>query len=566
MPVIQLIADFPGSPGAPGVSRTFTYAQLAVPHTITLSLSSSAGITAYEWVLVDRPAGSASVLSDPAVASPTFDPDLPGTYLVQCTVNGGTAYGRIAVAFTTQVRALRKPAAGETSEYDSARGWMAALEDLFDKFDALVGSSGIEVDDEGGLIDAAAVLLDFVGDGVTASSFGAGSVQVEIPIYDTYPATIVVGNALEGDTTYNCHYLDAGDGEALDQAINAAAMVTPPGAVYVRRGVYDFTLGDLTGHITIPAGVRVYGDGDGTIIKAHECKAAVLPPVLPPIPAVEDQTVFWLMDAAVLEDIYIIVPTPVEAQNFMWGIVTLLGSGECRRVTVECDGAWAALANPAFLNAGPISAFHINPIMNPNAICKLIDCRGKTLPQLDVLSGVPGMKTFRGIYTGSNNRSCRIDRCDMEGGDYSLDGTNRHEISRCKFTGASRDGVYWTGCMGARLVDSHIEILDATGAFKGLGGSVNQGCSIIGNYFDNPWGVATSVAIGLVSGVSNIVQGNRGYFDPFGAAGWGIAVQADAMSNYNVAVGNNFRTEGAPIGPVYDDSLGGVGNDFSHNL
>jgi uncharacterized repeat protein (TIGR01451 family) len=44
----------------------------------------------YAWSLVARPAGSNAGLSNPAIASPTFVADVPGTFVVQLIVNDGT--------------------------------------------------------------------------------------------------------------------------------------------------------------------------------------------------------------------------------------------------------------------------------------------------------------------------------------------------------------------------------------------------------------------------------------------------------------------------------------------
>jgi RHS repeat-associated protein len=45
----------------------------------------------FAWSFISRPGGSAAALSDPAVASPAFIVDLPGTYVLQLIVNDGFA-------------------------------------------------------------------------------------------------------------------------------------------------------------------------------------------------------------------------------------------------------------------------------------------------------------------------------------------------------------------------------------------------------------------------------------------------------------------------------------------
>ena len=44
----------------------------------------------YRWSLMAVPPGSAAMLSDPNVVNPTFQVDLPGTYVAQLIVNDGT--------------------------------------------------------------------------------------------------------------------------------------------------------------------------------------------------------------------------------------------------------------------------------------------------------------------------------------------------------------------------------------------------------------------------------------------------------------------------------------------
>ena len=64
-----------------------------VGDTITLDGSASTDVDGdglhYAWFLTAIPDGSTAVLSDPAAINPSFDIDLPGTYVVQLTVNDG---------------------------------------------------------------------------------------------------------------------------------------------------------------------------------------------------------------------------------------------------------------------------------------------------------------------------------------------------------------------------------------------------------------------------------------------------------------------------------------------
>ncbi|MCR4404508.1 MAG: PKD domain-containing protein [Candidatus Acetothermia bacterium] len=64
----------------------------------------------YTWSLVSRPAGSAAVLSDPAIVDPTFIADLAGVYIAALTVEDGRG-GRASDQVTITALANEPPAA-----------------------------------------------------------------------------------------------------------------------------------------------------------------------------------------------------------------------------------------------------------------------------------------------------------------------------------------------------------------------------------------------------------------------------------------------------------------------
>lgn len=139
---IQLVVDMSGeTPGLPGISRSFAYAKAGT--VCTLSLHDDSGVDSYFWEILDKPTGSTTTLSDDEAAAPTFTPTAAksGTYLFQCTVNGGQAYARIWLSILTQNRSLRKPAVGETTQGGSA-GWQTAISDLMDAVDGISGGAG----------------------------------------------------------------------------------------------------------------------------------------------------------------------------------------------------------------------------------------------------------------------------------------------------------------------------------------------------------------------------------------------------------------------------------------
>ena len=54
------------------------------------STSPRAAPLTYLWSLINVPVGSTAALPDPTAVNPTFNADLPGTYVAQLIVNDGT--------------------------------------------------------------------------------------------------------------------------------------------------------------------------------------------------------------------------------------------------------------------------------------------------------------------------------------------------------------------------------------------------------------------------------------------------------------------------------------------
>ena len=104
--------------------------------TVSLSNFDDSGILGHQWIMKDRPIGSSAALS--SVNNPTTDfvPDVEGTYLIELrtytdaartTLEGGDVQG--AGVLQPGPFDWRIPAAGETTQFNSDRGWAQAREE-----------------------------------------------------------------------------------------------------------------------------------------------------------------------------------------------------------------------------------------------------------------------------------------------------------------------------------------------------------------------------------------------------------------------------------------------------
>lgn len=99
---------------------------IVVGATVTLGNDGLGDESTYLWELLDVPEGSTAVLSSSSIAAPTFVADLEGTYLIKLSVNRllSDADTDTAVAGVLRIKdGIRIPAAGETVEESTLRGW-----------------------------------------------------------------------------------------------------------------------------------------------------------------------------------------------------------------------------------------------------------------------------------------------------------------------------------------------------------------------------------------------------------------------------------------------------------
>jgi len=113
---------------------------IVIGATVQLNNVNAGGEVSYLWELLDVPEGSAAALSNPAIQNPTFLADSEGTYLVKLTVNRTLATevsSKIIVAVSQLKSALRVPAAGESTEMSTLRGWALSTNRDLQALDAL---------------------------------------------------------------------------------------------------------------------------------------------------------------------------------------------------------------------------------------------------------------------------------------------------------------------------------------------------------------------------------------------------------------------------------------------
>ena len=117
---------------------------LEVGETVTLQDTEAANTGAsYVWEFLNIPEGSSTTLVNPTTATPTFSPDISGSYWIKTTVNGIESSSEILSIPLTNTLG-RIPAFEEETVYDAAgnlKGWHPALTFFMRQVDALLASS-----------------------------------------------------------------------------------------------------------------------------------------------------------------------------------------------------------------------------------------------------------------------------------------------------------------------------------------------------------------------------------------------------------------------------------------
>lgn len=245
-------------PGTPGRGRQ----NLVIGETVTLSDTEVTNVAvSYLWEFVDIPIGSAAVLVDATTATPTFEPDVEGTYWVKVTVNSLFESSE-ELAVELPITNGRIPAFREKTEYDAdgnTKGWHEAQTAFMRNVDTLIGDLLERVEDIEDLVSGGDLLHTtdvFVGD-----------------VSGTYATTSVdkvkghtVGSLTNGEVLYKSGA--SAIGSLSRSKIDTSAVYTDTSFVGDVSGAYNVTSVDkVKGHTvgTLTLGQVVYKDGASSL-------------------------------------------------------------------------------------------------------------------------------------------------------------------------------------------------------------------------------------------------------------------------------------------------------------
>lgn len=126
--------------------------QVVAATPVSLSNFDNTGVAAWQWTLLDRPAGSAATISGAASPTASITPDVPGSYLVRLRTWLDAAMTILddvdkAITFVryVSVPTWRVPAAGETTEVDPNRGWADEVNAILAYIQANLGGGSVIV-------------------------------------------------------------------------------------------------------------------------------------------------------------------------------------------------------------------------------------------------------------------------------------------------------------------------------------------------------------------------------------------------------------------------------------
>lgn len=233
---------------------------LTLGSVVSLDNSNNGGELTYLWEFLDMPAGSLTTFSNPAIQNPTFTPDSEGTYLIRLTVNAtlATEVTNTVIAAIAQLKTgMRIPAAGETTEESTSRGWAENVNENLQLLDnlradpgyivgyAAVGMSRGTVAYISGmqLIKAGLPGEEYIP--IFSPALGNSATAMDLPLY-------VVQNKLDGGTAvlakdifYARSFGICGPVATLGAIAGTKVFVSNAGALSLTQGKYPRRVGTI---------------------------------------------------------------------------------------------------------------------------------------------------------------------------------------------------------------------------------------------------------------------------------------------------------------------------------
>jgi hypothetical protein len=355
---------------------------------------------------------------------------------------------------------------------------------------------------------------------------------------DVTTAVIVVGNSTNGDTSYECDYLDVGDGVQLQAALAAAGSGKD---VYIRPGTYDLGAGLATAPLVVPADVNVRGAGREHV--TVKTKASGI------------QGAFQLNADSILMDVSVDVALPTGACSGQTSVVLLnAANAEAHRVHVNFLGTYTSTQSGYSVLLGVFGA-----VTNSVEDAKLVDCTAgtKTTPVPSFVAlGEALADALRAVYIPSSTSDLNV--VDVRGlvshgADIGIDFAAKARALDYTIYDAYRYGIHAHDTDFVSLTHGEINMVADQGDEVGIlldtltDSEVNTATIIAST------GAVGTKAVAFVNGDYNGVNGVRC------SSGWQYGADLDSNSSNNRVVNNTLSRA------TTDVNDGGSLNEVAHN-
>jgi hypothetical protein len=354
---------------------------------------------------------------------------------------------------------------------------------------------------------------------------------------DVTTAVIVVGNSPNGDTSYDCDYLDVGDGVQLQAALAAAGSGKD---VYIRPGTYDLGAGLATAPLVVQADVNVRGAGREHV--TVKTKASGI------------QGAFQLNADSILMDVSVDVALPTGACSGQTSVVLLnAANAEAHRVHVNFLGTYTSTQSGYSVLVGVFGA-----VTNSVEDAKLVDCTAgtKTTPVPSFVSlGEALADALRAVYIPSSTSNLNV--VDVRGlishgADIGIDFAAKARALDYTIYDAYRYGIHAHDTDSVSLTHGEINMVADQGDEVGILLDTITEADVTSARIIASTGSAGTKAVAFVDADDNSVGGVRV------SSGWGTGADLDSDSSDNVVLRNHFSNATTAV------SDSGSGNDVAH--